>query len=159
VERLILVLIFLLVFPGCAGVSKSSFPKKLPETSPTRVVEGFLEALKKDDFEQAYGFVFTPFSDREGYILRMKNLVENYRSSIVGYRILATQILGDSAIVVAELQVKLKPMGSNGEIHKTTRNQYDLSVVENKWRITSDKCIFNCITREDFAGHPLFKPK
>ncbi|HEX3034339.1 MAG TPA: hypothetical protein VHT73_04280 [Thermodesulfobacteriota bacterium] len=151
----ILFFIFLLGLSGCAGVSdvsESHSIRNRPGTSPTKVVADFLEALKEDDFGKAYEFVYAPFSDKDGYVLRMKNLVKDYNVSILDYRILGSQILGDTAIVVAELETKLKPHNSNTEILKKRRNQYNLSIMEDKWRITSEKCILNCTTAEDLAG-------
>ncbi|HSE83228.1 MAG TPA: hypothetical protein VLB01_01610 [Thermodesulfobacteriota bacterium] len=151
----VLSFIFLLVLAGCAGVSDVPEPNSVrsrPGTSPTKVVAGFLDALKKDDFGKAYEFVYAPFADRDGYILQMKNLVKDHNISFLDYSILGSRILGDTAIVVAELEVELKPRNSDTAIHEKWRNQYDLSIMDGKWRITSDKCILNCTNADDLAG-------
>lgn len=148
----ILFSIFLLGLSSCAVVSQPDSGIDRPATSPTKVVSGFLEALKDNDFGKAYEFVYVPFSDKDGYILQMKTLVKDHDISILDYRILASRILGDTAIIVAELEVELKPRNSNTEIHEKRRNQYDLSIMEEKWRITSDKCILNCTTAGDLSG-------
>ncbi len=150
----ILFFIFLLCPAGCASVSDVSEPHSVrsrPSTSPTEVVTGFLEALKEDDFGKAYEFVYVPFSDKDGYILRMKSLVKDYNASILDYRILGSQILGDTAIVVVELETKIKPQNSSAEIRKKGRNQYNLSIMEGKWKIVSEQCIVNCTPAEDLA--------
>jgi hypothetical protein len=148
----ILFFIFLLGPASCTGVSEPNSGIDRPGTSPTKVVADFLDALKKDDYGKAYEFVYAPFSDRDGYILQMKNLVKDHNISFLDYSILGSRILGDKAIVVAELEVELKPRNSNTEIHERRRNQYDLSIIEGRWRITSDKCILNCTNAGDLAG-------
>jgi hypothetical protein len=160
VKKLILLSILLIGSSACSTVSTSSSTSsssvlKLPPTSPARIVSGYLEALRDQDFEKAYEFISIGYAgnlDKESYKINMEHsLVKNYNWSLVNYEILGVKILGDQAFVVAELEVKLTPPKSKNQVHKKVRNQYVLNALENEWRITADNCVSNCIKAEDLA--------
>lgn len=115
-----------------------------PKVSATEVVSSFLEALKDGDFETAYDNIHIFSSDREGYVSRLRLLYENYDMKVIDYRILATQLFKTSAIVVAEVRVDYMPPGESERIDATYRNQYDLRIPKNRWKIIRDICIENC---------------
>ncbi len=139
------VLPFLLLFASCAvPVRGSDARRPQPRISATSVVTSFLEALKERDFKSAYDKIHIFSSDREGYVNRFELLYERYDLTIVDYRVLATQLFKDTAIVVAEVEVDYREPG--GDKHKRARytNRYDLSIPEKKWKIVKDECIENC---------------
>ena len=124
---------------------QSSYPQKIKvKKSATLVVSDFLEALKNRDFEYAYEQVYTINSDREGYISRFESLFSDYDYKIIKYRVLGTHLYRETAIVVAEVEVDYKIPFSGERTRKVSENRYDLSIVENEWRITKDECIKNC---------------
>ena len=138
------VLPLLLLFLSCAIPVRGSGERPKPKVSATSVVKSFLEALKERDFESAYDKVHIFSSDREGYVSRFELLYENYDIRIAGYRILATQLFKDTAIVVAQVEVDYrKPGESERETAKHT-NRYDLSIPGKEWKIVKDECIENC---------------
>lgn len=128
----------------------SSRPK--PRVSATSVVSAFLEALRDRDFNSAYENIHIFNSDREGYVSRLRFLYERYDMKITGYRVLATQLFRDSAIVVAELSVDYLPPGKTERATATYRNRYDLAIPENRWKIVKDSCIENCAAAPEAGG-------
>ncbi|MCY3986500.1 MAG: hypothetical protein OXF23_05625 [Candidatus Dadabacteria bacterium] len=118
--------------------------KPRPRISATTVVSSFLEALKNRDFESAYEKIHIFSSDLEGYVKRFELLYENYDISIVDYRILATQLFKDTAIVVAEVEVDYRKPGEKGRRSARYTNRYDLSIPQKEWKIVKDECIENC---------------
>ena len=120
--------------------------------SATSVVSAFLEALRDRDFNSAYENIHIFNSDREGYVSRLRFLYERYDMKITGYRVLATQLFRDSAIVVAELSVDYLPPGKTERATATYRNRYDLAIPENRWKIVKDSCIENCAAAPEAGG-------
>lgn len=143
-----LILIFLLFLPitliSCVKQPPPSNTPQIPKTdvSATDVVKNFLEALKTDDFGTAYDQFYTISSDREGYISQMQSGVEERKVRLVNYKILATQLFRNTAIVVAELETQQTL--ENGLEKKFTRWKYDLRIFEDKWKIMKESCIENC---------------
>ena len=139
------VLPFLLLFASCAvPVRGSDARRPQPKISATSVVTSFLEALKERNFESAYDRIHIFSSDREGYVSRFELLYERYDIKIVDYRILATQLFKDTAIVVAEVEVDYREPGEDRRQRARYTNRYDLSIPEKKWKIVKDECIENC---------------
>ena len=139
------VLPLLLLFTSCAiPVRGSGERRPQPRVSATSVVNSFLKALKEQDFESAYDKIHIFSSDREGYISRLKLLYENYDMRIIDYRVLATQLFKDTAIVVAEVEVDYSKPGESERLRTTYTNRYDLSIPEKEWKIIKDECIENC---------------
>lgn len=139
------VLPLLLLFLSCAiPVRGSDQRRPQPRVSATSVVKSFLEALKERDFESAYDKVHIFSSDREGYVSRFELLYENYDIRIVDYRVLATQLFKDTAIVVAEVEVDYREPGEDKRQRARYTNRYDLSIPEKEWKIVKDECIENC---------------
>ena len=138
------VLPLLLLSVSCAVPVRGAGERPPPKVSATRVVNSFLEALKEQDFESAYDKVHIFSSDREGYISRLKLLYEDYDLRVVDYRILATQLFKDTAIVVAEVEVDYSKPGESERIRARYTNRYDLSIPKKEWKIVKDECIENC---------------
>ena len=139
------VLPLLLLFLSCAVPVRGSDQRRpQPRVSATSVVNFFLEALKERDFKSAYDKVHIFSSDREGYISRFELLYENYDIRIVDYRVLATQLFKDTAIVVAEVEVDYRNPGQSERQKAKYTNRYDLSIPEKEWKIVKDECIENC---------------
>lgn len=142
------VLVFILFISSCVPrpQPQPTYPG-LPQTdiSATVVVTNFLEAIKSEDFSIAYDQLYFISSDKEGYIYEMKNFVAETGYKLLSYKILGTHLFKYSAIVVAELEVLQR--SKNNEIQKrTTKNGYDLAIINNEWKITKDRgCIENCI--------------
>ncbi len=147
------VLPFLLLFTSCAVPVRGSDQRRpQPKVSATSVVISFLEALKERDFESAYDKIHIFSSDREGYVSRFKLLYERYDIRIVDYRVLATQLFKDTAIVVAEVEVDYREPGEDKRQRARYTNRYDLSIPEKKWKIMKDECIENCSYGPDGEG-------
>ena len=159
--RLISLLICLMAFSACSGVSTSSTtsnPPPTPKISPSQVVGDFLEALKIRDLGKTYEFVSSGFAanlDIESYKTNMKQSLDKFSWNLLNYQILGVQILGDHALVVTELEVQFKPLNSAKETQKKTNVQYGLIVVDDKWKITQAYCISNCESIEAFTGQGL----
>lgn len=129
---------------SCAIPVRGTGERRQPRVSATNVVASFLLALKEQDFESAYDKVHIFSSDREGYVSRLKLLYEDYDLRVVEYRILATQLFKDTAIVVAEVEVDYIRPGESERLRARYTNRYDLSIPEKEWRIIKDECIENC---------------
>ena len=140
----------LLLFLSCAVPVGDPYGKpQKPSTSATIVVNSFLQALKEQDFDSAYDKIHIFSSDREGYASRFRLLYEEYGIRIIDYRVLATQLFKDTAIVVAEVSVDYNRLGESERITSTYRNRYDLVIHEGKWKIVKDTCIENCAYGEE----------
>jgi len=159
--RLISLLICLMAFSACSGVSTSSTtstPPPTPKISPSHVVTDFLEAIKRKDYGKTYEFISAGYAanlDIEAYKANMKQFYEKFSWSLLNYQILGVQILGDHALVVAELEVQFKTLNSAKETQKKTSVQYGLIVVDDRWKISLSDCISNCESREAFTGQGL----
>ncbi|MDE0291658.1 MAG: hypothetical protein OXK19_03955 [Candidatus Dadabacteria bacterium] len=139
------VLPLLLLFASCAIPVRSQDARRpQPRVSATSVVNSFLEALKERDFKSAYDKIHIFSSDREGYVSRFELLYERYDIRIVDYRVLATQLFKDTAIVVAEVEVDYREPGEDKRQRARYTNRYDLSIPEKEWKIMKDECIENC---------------
>lgn len=123
-------------------VDTSKGDKKEPEMSATVVVQKFLDAIKNQKYEEAYDYIYIVSSDREGYASRLRSISD--KAGMNDYKILATQLFKESAIIVAELEIYYPDPNTGQRITKTTRNRYDLNIVEGQWKITKDSCIENC---------------
>lgn len=163
VNKSILLLLFLIIgLSACGGISKSSSsPFNLPSTSPAKVVEDYLAALKKQDFLKTYEFISIGYAgnlDKESYKITMEQgPLKKYSWSLLNYQITGVRIIGDQAYVSSELGVQFKPLNSESKIQKTIEVQYVLAPLENKWKITSDYCVSNC-SEEDLVGKTSNKP-
>ena len=144
-------IIFLLVccsvyFGSCVGKPKSTrqYPEKIEtDVSATQVVNTFLEDLKNRDFGRAYDHIYVSSYDREGYIIRVSSVWQEFGLlRLIGYKILGTHLFKDTAIVVAELHEEIDVGG--GVEKRVRRNKYDLKVFDSEWKITKDSCIENC---------------
>lgn len=122
--------------------------RKEIDPSPSKVVQEFLKALKSENFDKAYKYVYVPYSDKLGYVNQMKNTVSANQISIMSYKILGTQIYDRTSIVIAEITIKRKSPKTGSLVERTQRSQYDLGIFEDAWKITSDKCIENCVEIE-----------
>lgn len=157
--RIIAPLVLLLGLSACVSVTTSPTPlkhaEKPPATSPSQVVSDYLEALKKRDFRKTYDFVSSGYAanlDKESYEINIKQNLDKYRWTLLGYQVLGVQILGDQAFVLTELEVRFKPANSEKETQKKIRVQYGLAVSEKKWKISQSNCTLNCVSAEDSAG-------
>jgi len=143
-----LILIILLLTPAylisCVPKQPSKSYPQIAKTdvSATDVVKLFLESLRTNDFGKAYDQLYVISSDREGYISRMDLLMEENKVNLVNYKILATQLFRNTAIVIGELETQRSLDG--GIEKKITRNKYDLKLFDDKWKITKDSCFKNC---------------
>ena len=72
----------------------------------------------------------------------MDLLMEENKVNLVNYKILATQLFRNTAIVIGELETQRSLDG--GIEKKITRNKYDLKLFDDKWKITKDSCFKNC---------------
>lgn len=142
----IAVLIVFTALLSCGGKAEPIIPeRKVIEPSPTRVVEEFLKAVKDEKFEKAFQYVYAPYSDKESYVIQMRNTVKDNHLTILGFRILGTQIFDRTSIVVVELNQKIKSPTTGQVVELTQNSQYDLGLFEDKWKITSGNCIKNCL--------------
>ena len=147
------VLPLLLLFVSCAVPVRSQDARRpQPKVSATSVVNSFLEALKERDFKSAYDKIHIFSSDREGYVSRFELLYERYDITIVDYRILATQLFKETAIVVAEVEVDYREPGEDKRQRARYTNRYDLSIPEKEWKIVKDECIENCSYEPEGEG-------
>ena len=146
--RIAIISVIIILFSVSACVqppAQKTYPKKVEvKNSATTVVSDFLEALKNRNFKSAYKHVYIINSDEEGYINRFESIYNEYDLKIVNYKVLGTQLYKETAIVVAEVQVNYKNPSEEQRLTTVYRNQYDLAVIENMWKITKDKCIQNC---------------
>lgn len=122
--------------------------RKTLDPSPTKVVEEFLKAQQKENFEKAFKYVNAPYTDEEGYVIQMKNTFKDNQISIIDFHILGTQIYDRTAIVIVELKTKLKSLKTGLVTEMTQRSQYDLGIFDDKWKVTAGNCIENCIEIE-----------
>lgn len=142
----IAVLIVFAALLSCGGKAEPIIPeRKTIDPSPTKVVEEFLKAVKDEKFEKAFQYVYAPYSDKEGYVIQMRNTVKDNQLTILGFRILGTQIFDRTSIVVVELSQKIKSPTTGQVVELTQNSQYDLGLFEEEWKITSGNCIKNCL--------------
>ncbi len=145
----VLITLIIAALFSCAGKPEQIIPeRKSIDPSPTKVVEDFMKALKDENFSKAYEYVYVPYKDKEGYIIEMKNTVQENQLSILNYRLLGTQIFDRTAIVIVELNTKLKSPKTGNLIEMNQKSQYDLGLFDDQWKITSGNCIENCLEKE-----------
>ena len=144
--NLILILSVLLAISCAPRQKQPKIVKKVkPDVSATVVVDQFLSALQSRDIQKAYDKVRIIHSDKEGYIKRLESVYSDYDIRIVSYKVLATQLYSDTAIVVAEIEIDKKVSPDSKErVSRTYRNKYDLAIYREQWKITNDECIENC---------------
>jgi len=145
-RKFLAISLILFLVSSCApkSVDSSGKDKPKPDVSATEVVKRFLNALKSEQYEKAFDYIYIVSSDREGYASRMRSLSYEHGIKLIDYRILGTQLFKETAIIVAELEVSHKDQQTGEIITKKTRNRYDLAVIEGRWKITKDSCIENC---------------
>lgn len=162
VNKSILVFLFIAIgLSACGCVSKrSSSPFNLPSSSPAKVVDSYLEALKKEDFLKTYEFISFGYAgnlDKESYKINMEQgPLKKYSWSLLNYQITSVRIVGDQAYVSSELEVQFKPPDSQSKIQKTIEVQYVLAPLDNDWKITADNCFSNC-SAEGLVGETTNK--
>ena len=85
--------LILTVFLSCVGKPEPEIPeRKTLDPSPTKVVEEFLRAQQKENFERAFKYVNAPYTDEDGYVIQMKNTFKDNQISILDFHVLGTQI-------------------------------------------------------------------
>ncbi len=136
------IFMFTLLLLSCAPKvsNKTEDTSLTPKVSATKVVDMFLRSLKEEKYEDAYDYIYTVNSDREGYASTLKNL----GIRLIDYKILGTQLFKRSAIVVAELKISYRTEKTGEPVIRTRRTKYDLSIIDREWKIVKDTCIENC---------------
>lgn len=141
-KRFFFLLLLQTILISCVSTQTTQVKKKLPKTSPVRVVTAYLDALKINDFKKAYTYVTFFYAgnlDEESYELNMKRgFVEKFNWKLLDYEIEGVQVFGDQAYVTAVLKVNFKPLDSTEIINKNLKIQYVLSSVDRKWKINAD---------------------
>jgi hypothetical protein len=157
-RAVVIVFILSLLF-SCGGKKSNTIlpERKSIEPSPTKVVEELLKAWQKEDFERAYEYVYVPYTDKDGYVIQMKNYFKDNQITIQEFHILGTQIYDRTSIVIVELKQSLKSPKTGSVIELTQRSQYDLGLFNDKWKVTAGNCIANCLETEHPAGQPPSK--
>ncbi|NIT13886.1 MAG: DUF4878 domain-containing protein [Candidatus Dadabacteria bacterium] len=145
--RLVPVLLIILI-TSCAGSSPYSTSTQSAADSkntPSYVVSKFLDAFIANDFGTAFNYIHSTATDKQGYASRMKDLVAKSKNKITNYNLIGTRIIGEIAYTVAELELEL----DSGSAHRNlryTKNQYELSKINGKWKIVKDHgCVENCM--------------
>lgn len=143
-------LLFIIVLASCAttnqpGGSTAAVGEK---HSPSNVVINFLDAIRTNDYGSAYKYIHSPMTDKQGYVSRMKDMVEKSKNRINDIKLIGTRIVGEIAYVVVELELELD-INSTDKNLWYTKNQYELNLIEGKWKIVKDHgCIENCTNTE-----------
>lgn len=144
-------LVFIILMTACAGTSPqstTSTQSSSGKNSPSYVVTKFLDAFVKNDFGSAFKYIHSNATDRQGYESRMKDLVETSNNNITNYNLIGTRIIGEIAYTVVELEIEEKTGGGNTNI-RYTKNQYELSFIDGKWKIVKDHgCVENCTDKK-----------
>lgn len=144
----ILVFIVTVLF-SCGGKQDTVVhERKTIDPSPTKVVEEFIKALQAQDFEKAFKYAYVPYTDKEGYVIQMKNTFTQNQITIHEFKILGTQIYDRTSIVIVELKQTLKSPKTGTVIELNLRSQYDLGLFDDEWKVTAGNCIANCIETE-----------
>ena len=143
----LLIIIFAFAVSSCADktITETNPERPTYKPSPTEVVGSFLKALKEENFEKAHDYAYVPGSDKEGYIIQMRNLYKENQIKINSYRILGTQIFGPSATVVVELDSTFKSPSTDKLVTLVQKSKYGLGLFDKKWKVTSGDCFENCI--------------
>ena len=143
---ILLVLIFTIALGSCADKTIEETNPERPryKPSPTQVVDTFLKAIKDGNFGKAYDYSYVPSSDKEGYIIQMRNIFKENQLTINSYNILGTQIFELSANVVVELDSTLKSRTTGQLINLNQKSKYTLGLFDKKWKVTGGDCIENC---------------
>ena len=129
-------------------VLKESEEFFLPDKSPVRTVEKYLDSLGDYDFKRAYGCVSKGYAanlDAESYELNMRNLlVKRLRWSLLDYEIKNVSIFGGNAYVQTALRVSYKSSDEGEPVEKDVLVQYTLVPLEGEWVIVADQCVGGC---------------
>lgn len=143
----LLALILTIGLSSCADKTIEETNPERPryKPSPTKVVDIFLKAFKDEDFGKAYDYSYVPSSDKEGYIIQMRNIFKENQLTINNYNILGTQIFELSASVIVELDQSLKSPTTGQLINLNQKSKYTLGLFDKKWKITGGDCIANCL--------------
>ncbi|MFI5324440.1 MAG: hypothetical protein ACHQ6U_13150 [Thermodesulfobacteriota bacterium] len=154
-QAVVVVLIVSLLFACWGKKSDTVLPeKKVIKPSPTKVVQELLRAWQKEDFEKAYGYVYVPYTDKDGYVIQMKNYFKDNQIAIHEFRVLGTQVFDRTAMVVVELKQSLKSPNTGSVVELTQKSQYELGIFDDKWKVTAGNCIANCLETEHPIGGP-----
>lgn len=149
-KRFFFLLITQIILISCVGSQTTPVSKKLPKTSPIRVVSAYLDALKNNDFKKAYSYITIFYAgnlDVESYELSMKRgFVEKYHWELLEYEIEGVQVFGNQAYVTAVLKVNFKPLNSNEIVNRNLDIQYILSSIDSKWKINADDLLEKDLT-------------
>ncbi|NIP39720.1 MAG: hypothetical protein GWO07_15810 [Candidatus Dadabacteria bacterium] len=147
-----LIPLLLVVFmTACAGTSPHNTTQTQSsggKNTPSYVVTKFLDAFVKNDFGTAFKYIHSNATDRQGYVSRMKNLVEQSNNRITNFNLMGTRIIGDIAYAIVELEIQETLSGGNTNI-RYTKNQYELTTFDGKWKIVKDHgCVENCTDKK-----------
>ncbi|NIP54836.1 MAG: DUF4878 domain-containing protein [Phycisphaerae bacterium] len=149
-HRLIPILLIVLT-ASCAGTSPRNTSTQTTagtKNTPSYVVIKFLDAFVKTDFGTAYKYIHSNATDKQGYVSRMETLVEKSKNKITNYKLIGTRIIGDIAYAVVELEIE-EHLGGGSTNIRYTKNQYELSKIEGKWKIVKDHgCVENCTDKK-----------
>ena len=151
----VIVFIVSLLFSCWGKKSDNVIPeRKSIDPSPTKVVEALLKAWQKENFGKAFDYVYAPFTDKDGYVIQMKNYFKDNQITIHEFHILGTQIYDRTSTVIVELKQSLKSPKTGSVVELTQRSQFDLGLFNDKWKVTAGNCISNCIETEQPIGQP-----
>jgi hypothetical protein len=141
----IIPLLFIILLASCAATSQpgGSTATTGYKNSPSNVVIKFLDSIKTNDFGSAFKYIHSPQTDKQGYVSRMKNLVEKSNNRIIDYNLIGTRIIGETSYIIVELELELNTQSSEKSL-RYTKNQYELTLINGKWKIVKDQCIENC---------------
>jgi hypothetical protein len=158
-NRVVIIIFIVSLLFSCWGKKSDNVipERKSIEPSPTKVVESLLKAWQKENFEKAFDYVYAPFTDKDGYVIEMKNYFKDNQITIQEFHILGTQIYDRTSTVIVELKQSLKSPKTGSVVEITQRSQYDLGLFDDKWKVTSGNCIANCLETEQPIGQPSKK--
>jgi hypothetical protein len=143
----LLALIFTIALTSCADkVIENTNPERPRyKPSPTQVVEIYLKALKDGNFEKAYDYSYVPSSDKDGYLIQMRNVYKENQIKINSFQIIGTEIYELSATVVVGIDISRKSRITGQLINSKQKSKYGLGLFDEKWKVTGGFCIENCI--------------
>ena len=142
----LLALIFTIALTSCSDkvIEETNPERPRYKPSPTQVVDSFLKALKDENFEKAYDYAYVPNSDKDGYVIQMRNFFKENQITINSYNILGTQIFELRASVIVELDQSLKSRTTGQLINLNQKSKYTLGLFDKKWKVTGGDCFENC---------------
>jgi hypothetical protein len=146
IKKQLAAIILMAMLISCAGSGPSNTTlTRNAKDSPSNVVIAFLEATINKNFSKAYSYIYFPGTDKQGYISGMENWVEKSNNKINNYKLISTRIIGDKSYAIYELELLLGAEGSSEQNLRYTRNQIEMALIGNHWKIVKDYCIENCI--------------